>query len=183
MMEKKTIQFHSQIGVNYFWTQIFWLRTVATLTLPVSDIYFTQDRVSILTLNFKSIWAVRGQLWMASRAGPTHKSLPGILKQSLKMNERVHPQELKHRASPAALSISSPFSIIPLPLASSPHFVKELTWLLCIPQLNIVQTECVGGCSAQEWRTYGFPFWHPGCTLFWDETADTAHASPLPTVQ
>lgn len=66
--KKKTIQFHSQIGVNYFWIQIFWLRTAATLTLPVSDIYFTQDRVSILTLNFKSTRPVRRRLWMASRA-------------------------------------------------------------------------------------------------------------------
>lgn len=89
--KKKTIQFHSQICVNYFWIQIFWLRTAATLTLPVSDIYFTQDRVSILTLNFKSTRPVRRRLWMASRAEPTHESPPGILKQSLKMNEGVHP--------------------------------------------------------------------------------------------
>lgn len=73
-----------------------------------------------------------------------------------------------------------PFSIIPLPLATSPLYVKELTWMLCIPHLNIVQTECVGGCSALECRTYGFPFWHPGCALFWDETTDTANHARQP---
>lgn len=81
---------------------------------------------------------------------------------------------------PPLLSQSSPFSIIPL----SPRILLTLCqrahMLLCIPRLNIVQTERVGGYCALQWRTYGFPFWHPRCALFWDEATDTAHLARQP---
>lgn len=90
-------------------------------------------------------------------------SIPSItapyLKRSSKMNEGTRLHELKHRAASPSLQTRGSFSIVSLRLTSLfPDCVKELTRLLCIPQLNIVQTKRVGWCGARERWTYGSPF-------------------------